>query len=55
MIASNVVALHDEVADFTSNELTGNVAQFDQDGNFVAATLLLIDPAQIDLSQSLTT
>jgi hypothetical protein len=55
VIASNVVALTDETTQVTSNELTANVAQFDQDGTFVQATLLLIDPAKIDLSQVLTT
>jgi hypothetical protein len=55
VIASNVVALTDETAKVTSNELTADVAQFDQNGNFVPATILLIDPARIDLSQSLTT
>ena len=55
VIASNVVALTDETTKIKSNELTADVAHFDQKGNFFPATILLIDPAKIDLSQVLTT
>ena len=55
VIASNVVALTDETAAITSNELSADVAHFDPQGNFVPASLLLIHPAKIDVSQSLST
>lgn len=55
VIASNVVALTDETAAITSNQLTADVAHFDPQGSFVPASLLLIDPAKIDVSQSLNT
>jgi hypothetical protein len=54
VIAANVVSLTDEVSQTTSDSLPGAVAQFDQSGAFQRATLLLIDPAKLDVSQDLT-